>query len=825
MPIYEWVSLGMLRQTDAFFALQAWLALLFLSSKCWYLMSELDPAYIEHSYLLHAYRIRHGKYLYQQPWIITQAWIEYCKQTQTITRRGTSRSRLQSQSRRNSNKNELIGPFGDRLKMMIRSELKMKSPPTKSRLGLKSNISMTFTSTGYSINQSQQQLPLPPQSPSTRHTASHTTQVSQLTQASLSSNINYNVSHEQLQLPMTRLSFESKNSGSTQIMYNDSDNENVNPPKPISIPKVNGHCLELGVTDSNNRNDTIDKIDEIDTRGTITIVGTIDDNDGMPTVMEQDEEAQQTMINGKNQRYRKCSVITLGLFLLGVGISILVSFTDNVENNYKAKCIAVVSYEDYNTTNWFSNNPEIAQFYGPHCERQVIRIFDEYPCECRKLRVAVSESTLKNISTLHRVFEKWHMLEGIFIYSQYSPPTNTQPITFTKEMLHLPHLRSLVIDAFNVEFNDDSIGDALKQNLVILELKNVQSDVHIPWKHIGQLTNLKVLSIAHIKNIASNGFDDAICSLTELVYFEVKNVQFVNAPTADLPQCIGTNWNQLKKFDISTGSGGTAAIGPQLFNLPNIEEINIVKWDLDIDSFKTFSDYSDKLRYVRLCWSNICEYTTKSDIVELEVLASNNSKLDEFNQAYTPCETPCTLVESGGGCSRQQWDDGVCDTECFSEACGWDNGDCNQLCQCDRDLWFNGICDADCNNTACEWDFRDCIPATNESCYYNESNVDDTCYFEWIYDDWCDANCVIRDECYHDNIHEREPDVCTCSHRCATVFSTVFKQVASYTEPVELVDENEVCEIWELIKLSSHRWFGVAITARYLCDVMYILVC
>ena len=75
--IWDLTSLAQLRGSDVFFTFQAILAVSFLASKCWYLMSELDPAYIEKVYYHHKREIAKGIYTEHKPWILTRDWIKY----------------------------------------------------------------------------------------------------------------------------------------------------------------------------------------------------------------------------------------------------------------------------------------------------------------------------------------------------------------------------------------------------------------------------------------------------------------------------------------------------------------------------------------------------------------------------------------------------------------------------------------------------------------------------------------------------------------------------------------------------------------------------
>ena len=82
-------------------------------------------------------------------------------------------------------------------------------------------------------------------------------------------------------------------------------------------------------------------------------------------------------------------------------------------------------------------------------------------------------------------------------------------------------------------------------------------------------------------------------------------------------------------------------------------------------------------------------------------------------------------ARAGGcpGCEDDWLNDGVCDDECQTQACGWDMGDCvfangslvtPQKERCTRSCpasWVNdGECDPACNVETCNFDGGDCAP-------------------------------------------------------------------------------------------------------------------
>lgn len=141
------------------------------------------------------------------------------------------------------------------------------------------------------------------------------------------------------------------------------------------------------------------------------------------------------------------------------------------------------------------------------------------------------------------------------------------------------------------------------------------------------------------------------------------------------------------------------------------------------------------------------------------------------NGSCTPeCNLPECLFDGGecldmcnAKCSKSWLGDGDCDRECDTAECGYDKGDCDSttnatmramreangtadVCDSTCRLWMigNGVCDKQCNNTACGYDNGDCdnITAVVEVDYsVKPEAVYQFCAKEWIGDGHCDANC------------------------------------------------------------------------------------
>lgn len=168
-----------------------------------------------------------------------------------------------------------------------------------------------------------------------------------------------------------------------------------------------------------------------------------------------------------------------------------------------------------------------------------------------------------------------------------------------------------------------------------------------------------------------------------------------------------------------------------------------------------------------------------------------------FINYFGACDRPC----EGYGCSTYNWGNGICDTYCFSNECGYDNGDCSQLCLCDESLWGDGNCDNECNNYKCDYDFGDCLSYNGtDYCYgTNATLTQDGCPAIWLNDEWCDEYCM------NDHYHEQKciTEINDCSD-CGTDTSCYFAWnyiygVAAGDTSLNYIDEDTVCNIWSFL--------------------------
>ena len=330
--IFALKSLGLLRQTNPFFAIQAFMAIYFLSLKCWYLMSELDPAYIEYKYLKDAKKIKDGNYYDQTPWIITKQWVRYQTQREKSNRRM---------------------PFGDKLKQLVKEMHSHENNTT-----------------------------------STANTA-NTTNTTNLPSTTIMDRVN------------------------TLSVQPSAIRTNSATPTALSRKLSLGHGQALQPTDLDSNNDIVindglgiddsDK-DNLDNRNMKNGSGV-----GISDISDLRTQNSKQADDDFEQKCRKCCVMSTGFLIFGIGWIILLSFIMTIEFNFKRKCLFENVWSDdfmeytlfengnyESNTKWVLENKEILFYYQSNtnytdvysrCLRRVPRVFSEYPCNCREVRI------------------------------------------------------------------------------------------------------------------------------------------------------------------------------------------------------------------------------------------------------------------------------------------------------------------------------------------------------------------------------------------------------------------------------------------------------
>ena len=223
---------------------------------------------------------------------------------------------------------------------------------------------------------------------------------------------------------------------------------------------------------------------------------------------------------------------------------------------------------------------------------------------------------------------------------------------------------------------------------------NARSKTYLPFDQISKLEKLKALQLVTLD--VTTSIDDSLCNLYNLQCFIMRNVFFNSGnysesnsnsnsnSISNIPSCIGTDWQELKYIELALQTDTTTSLTvPNLFQLPNIQTILIISWDINATSFDHFSHASKSLDTVSFSTSNICEdimvnNTYYATYLEYIADVTSNSDLQNFIDNFVPCFEPCpsssnTLTTT---CTGLDFGDGICDDRCFSKSCDYDKCMC-----------------------------------------------------------------------------------------------------------------------------------------------------
>ena len=611
-----------------------------------------------------------------------------------------------------------------------------------------------------------------------------------------------------------------------------------------------------------------------------TAAGEITENKVVDTVQNK----FYTTCNSNDCKKKVC-VGTFGTIYIIFGIAILSSFISYIHNEYNEKCLNLnidfakldESRANYSITldEWLINNPEMI-FYNQYCRHKVVNIFDDFPCNCRILALisGAPNAYWFNQNDLESILLRFDNLEGmavdfstndVFFESRLS-----DTFYLSQKMLknHNHHLTTLIFAGLDFKYIK---GLEQVKNLAILSIGVSFETIEFPFKSIGTLSNLKVLNIHQVPSANNTYIDSSICNLKQLVYFNLDFMQHLS----QIPFSCISQFDDLFYFSM-THMFLIEYIDPIFWNIDSIESI-FLDFSLSLKQsnfdFDTFNGFSSKLEKVSIqSSSDVCQSYTNdyqniiidgkeysgfgylydnltqinNNNIQLVPYISNNSDINtytfDFNstwynfsfvsesdssgllrfiQAFNPCLAPCSSSIAVYECPTRGHGDGSCNEKCNNADCGFDGGDCNQLCNlynytaisaqnttCTLDTWqMDGICNIACNNSLCNYDFQDCVytPTTNDTCnnlsYDIENITNITCYSDWTDDLWCDSHCE-QLLCESSSSGCGSSDTpCGGDTSCNTAHSAIMNLLASLYEPYELITPNEVCENFDLLAL------------------------
>eukprot|EP01084_Bolivina_argentea_P029527 54833_1 len=235
------------------------------------------------------------------------------------------------------------------------------------------------------------------------------------------------------------------------------------------------------------------------------------------------------------------------------------------------------------------------------------------------------------------------------------------------------------------------------------------SFVHNIPNAFAKLKEMKYLSF---RENGLNSFPESICNLTQLKVLEL----YAETQIISIPHCV-SNLRELNQLVIDV-CFNLKYIPLSIFSLPKLIVLTLFKDSITYQSLLEYNLPSNSMNWSTLRVSewvndnfnphnyNQTEYWMSSNPICDEKTAQLPSKLQHFlnNTCDYFCEIDNKLTTL---CSPLLYGNGRCDFLCNFAECGWDFGDCTQLCfaneisNCTYDKMMNDKCDKGCNNKYC----------------------------------------------------------------------------------------------------------------------------
>ena len=193
-------------------------------------------------------------------------------------------------------------------------------------------------------------------------------------------------------------------------------------------------------------------------------------------IYKTDEESNMTQFK------RKGIVLLCGLLYITVGLIIMITFTSFIDNDFNEKCVNM----NENINNTYTNNSDILYtsemryYYNKYCSKKSIRMFDEYPCNCRQLNVNESEiATPAPFKFIESMVSKFDNLEKIWMHGPRGDGFTRAQYNFTSDMIkNLNHLKIFFLEDIDMHYISQDISKL--SNLEIFFLKDNEVSLFLP---------------------------------------------------------------------------------------------------------------------------------------------------------------------------------------------------------------------------------------------------------------------------------------------------------------------------------------------------------
>ena len=522
--------------------------------------------------------------------------------------------------------------------------------------------------------------------------------------------------------------------------------------------------------------------------------------------------------------YRKSCTLLYAAFaaIFGLWISISIIVHTTVD-------ISICSQYNLSTSKLIVFDDQYAHLYAwEACKYKVYPFGDatRTPCQCRNMIVTANHmeqwhDTLKmnNITdndALSKIFlsilKEYYMMETFYFDATEHGYTNV--INLTNDLMVSKNLKAFYLESMQFGYISDEMG---------YNWKNLEF-FRIDFSHVSQIINADSFSsMTQLKwfAVGRSGFDvnnlNWICNLQHLGKFGLS--PFIDNIT--VPDCInqltqlqviGNEYFSNINVNVLTSDNLYLLDAFQISMQPQLLEQQLITMNSTGDyGYGNENDMFDIIgeKKLYLQFSYICD-EFEADTDYFEQLYPLSYKLIEATQACTSvCDESDVFAQRT--CRPFWYHDGVCQDACHNQACGYDGGDCVQMCDfsvCNYTSLGDGICNDECRNKNCAFDYCDCFDINNindatddeqRQCYtYNATICDiktDCQAFDknnsksWLTDGFCDDYCN-NEYCNYDN-----GQCLSCQGICQT-FYTVFDIVANSDSEDDKVSVFELCSHW-----------------------------
>eukprot|EP01084_Bolivina_argentea_P138239 243416_1 len=408
------------------------------------------------------------------------------------------------------------------------------------------------------------------------------------------------------------------------------------------------------------------------------------------------------------------------------------------------------------------------------------------PCQCRILDIDLNyyhPHIVHNI--LNIIFKDSYMLQAVKVIG--TPASNIE-INIDKGILYsATQLRVFDVEHLTIHGLNDNII-AWQSQLEYFRISFCHLSSFPSSLALSNLAKLKYLNLEY--DLLSDIDLNWLCTMKELKHLIIPGNSFITP----FPSCIYENLLYLKEIDISSNHG---SFNYHYFALPYLRQF--VGYDTDSVTatfpFNSSFDYNQNTTYY--LDSNIFCDMYNNDSANVSIYTKQF--LDETKACNPICARGMNEISNKYFiCSPLKLQNGICDRSCNNHACGYDGGDCNQLCaeNCIESMWNSMIidsyneCHEECNTTQCQWDFESCSEdyASNN---YSLCEAMTDCEYEWIGDDICDDSCNV-DICDFDRM---DCNRCDDESICDTA-RTIFEWM---TEGDMVWSEQQICSKWDVL--------------------------